>query len=95
VSVDAAQSLATARERLGGRPVQGNLDPARLAAGWRAASDGLDAVIVANAGRPGHVFNTGHALPPGADPALVRDMVDAVHQRTADRRSHVLTEGVR
>jgi uroporphyrinogen decarboxylase len=83
VSVDAGQSLSAARARLGAMPVQGNLDPARVDAGWRAASDGIDTVIAANAGRAGHVFNTGHALPPGVDPDLVRDVVDAVHQRTA------------
>jgi uroporphyrinogen decarboxylase len=83
VSVDAGQSFASARARLGAVPLQGNLDPARVAAGWRTASEGIDIVLAANAGRAGHVFNTGHALPPGVNPDLVRDVVDAVHQRTA------------
>ena len=81
--MDAGQSLATARERLAGRPVQGNLDPARLAAGWAATSAGIDAVLAANDGRPGHIFNTGHAIPPGTPPAVLRSAVEAVHERTA------------
>ena len=83
VGVDAGQSLADARRRLGALPVQGNLDPARIAAGWGATSSGIDAVLAANDGRPGHVFNTGHAVPRETPPALLRDVVEAVHDRTA------------
>jgi uroporphyrinogen decarboxylase len=85
VGVDAAQPLGSARDRLGTRPVQGNLDPARLAAGWAATSEGITRVLAENDGRPGHVFNTGHAIPRETPPALLRDIVDAVHERTAQR----------
>lgn len=100
VSIDGAQSLAAARARLDGRPVQGNLDPARLGADWGVAQDGVDAVLGANDGRDGHIFNTGHAIPRDTDPMRLRDIVRLVHDRTAgvgDRarqRAHELTTGV-
>jgi uroporphyrinogen decarboxylase len=83
VGVDSGQSLARARERLPATAVQGNLDPARLGAGWEAIAHGADAVIAANAGRPGHIFNTGHAVPRDTSPELLRDLVAFVHDRGA------------
>jgi uroporphyrinogen decarboxylase len=90
VGIDAAQSLAAARTKLGDTAVQGNLDPARLSAGWSTLSAGIDAVLAENGGRSGHVFNTGHAVPPDTSPRVLGDVIDAVHQRTA--RSAALTE---
>jgi uroporphyrinogen decarboxylase len=87
LGVDSGQSLAGVRARLGARPVQGNLDPARVTAGWAATSDGIDAVLAANAGRPGHVFNTGHAVPRETEPGVLRDIVQTVHDRTANQRA--------
>ncbi len=85
VALDSRQSLAAARARLGHRQtVQGNLDPALVMAGWRPAADGTAAILAANAGRPGHVFNLGEAAPRDADPARLRDLVAFVHDRTAD-----------
>ncbi len=96
VGVDAAQPLDAARSRLGSQPVQGNLDPARLLAGWPSTSDGIDRVLAANAGRPGHVFNTGHAIPRETPPALLRDVVEAVHDRSAvGERPPLVTGGAR
>lgn len=83
VSIDSAQSLAAARIRLDGRPVQGNLDPARLGADWGVVQEGIDAVLSANDGRAGHIFNTGHAIPRDTDPMRLRDIVHLVHDRTA------------
>jgi uroporphyrinogen decarboxylase len=92
VAVDGGQALAVARARLGTTPVQGNLDPARIAAGWSASSAGIDAVLAGNGGRLGHIFNTGHAVPRDAPPSLLRDVVAAVHERSA-RISGSLVEG--
>jgi uroporphyrinogen decarboxylase len=84
VALDSRQDLGATRDRLGDRqPVQGNLDPALVMAGWRQASDGAAAVLDANARRPGHVFNLGEAAPRDADPARLRDLVAFVHDRTA------------
>ncbi len=82
VGVDAAQPLDAARSRLGQVAVQGNLDPARLGAGWPVVADGVAAVLAANGGRAGHIFNTGHAVPRDTDPSRLRDVVRLVHDRT-------------
>ncbi len=83
VGVDATQSLARARGRLAATPVQGNLDPARLAADWPTVAAAVRTVLEGNGGRPGHIFNTGHAVPRDTAPARLRDIVRLVHERTA------------
>ncbi len=89
ISIDAGQSLARAWEHLGpGRGVQGNLDPALLLAGWPAIEDGARAVLGEAAGRPGHLFNLGHAIPRGTDPGILRDLAAYVHAAPIDRSPH-------
>jgi uroporphyrinogen decarboxylase len=65
------------------RAVQGNLDAARLLAGWQATRTGAQAVLDEAAGRPGHVFNLGHGVLPQTDPELLHRLVDYVHEQTA------------
>jgi len=84
VSVDHGQSLAAARRRLGPAvAVQGNLDPARLVAGQSALVAGVEEVLEAAGPLPGHIFNAGHAVPRDTEPAVLRDVVALVHERTA------------
>ena len=80
IGIDHRVDLGDARNRLGpDRAVQGNLDPARLLAGGEAVRAGADEVLAAAGGRPGHIFNLGHAAPPGTDPALLADLAAHVH----------------
>ncbi|MEN8375077.1 MAG: uroporphyrinogen decarboxylase [Gemmatimonadota bacterium] len=65
------------------RAIQGNLDPATLAAGRDAALAAAADVLRRAGGRPGHIFNVGHGLTPDADPEVVRAVVDFVHESTA------------
>jgi uroporphyrinogen decarboxylase len=84
IGIDHRQSLADAWRRLGpGRGVQGNLDAARLLAGWEPTRAGAREVLVEAAGRPGHIFNLGHGVLPETDPALLRRLVDFVHHETS------------
>jgi len=84
MGVDHRVSLADAWRRIGpDRGIQGNLDGARLLAGWDAVEAGATRVLAEAAGRPGHVFNLGHGVLPGTDPDLLRRLVDLVHERTA------------
>jgi uroporphyrinogen decarboxylase len=84
IGLDHRVSLADAWRRIGeGRGVQGNLDSARLLAGWEATRDGARAVLDEAAGRPGHVFNLGHGVLPQTDTELLRRLVDLVHEQTA------------
>jgi uroporphyrinogen decarboxylase len=79
IGVDARQSLAAAWARVPDRGIQGNLDGARLLAGWDATQAGARAVLAEAAGRPGHIFNLGHGIAPETDPATVRRLVELVH----------------
>jgi uroporphyrinogen decarboxylase len=83
LGVDAGQSLADARRRVAGVAVQGNLDPTVLAADWATVADAVRAVLAENDGRPGHVFNTGHAVPRDTPPERLCDVVRLVHDETA------------
>jgi uroporphyrinogen decarboxylase len=84
IGLDHRVSLADGWRRVGfDRGVQGNLDPARLLAGWDATHAGALSVLDEAASRPGHVFNLGHGVLPATDPDLLRRLVDLVHEQTA------------
>jgi uroporphyrinogen decarboxylase len=81
IGVDARQSLAEAWRRIGPeRAIQGNLDPARVAAGWTASEEGARAVLAEAGGRPGHIFNLGHAIAPGTEERTLARLVELVHE---------------
>jgi len=91
IGVDHRMSLAEAWRRVGpDRGVQGNLDAARLLAGWEATEAGARAVLDEADGRVGHIFNLGHGVLPGTDPGLLRRLVDFVHEQTS--RAGVVAE---
>jgi len=93
IGLDHRVSLADAWRRVGyDRGVQGNLDAARLLAGWEATRVGAEAVLDEAAGRPGHVFNLGHGVLPETDTEVLRRLVDLVHEQTA--RTEAVTEVV-
>jgi uroporphyrinogen decarboxylase len=84
IGIDHRVSLSDAWARLGaGRGIQGNLDAARLLAGWEATKDGAIAVLREADARVGHIFNLGHGVLPETDPDLLRRLVDLVHETTA------------
>jgi uroporphyrinogen decarboxylase len=93
IGVDHRVSLADAWRRVGDdRGIQGNLDAARLLAGWEPTEAGARAVLAEAGGRVGHVFNLGHGVLPQTDTGLLRRLVDLVHEETA--RSPAVAEVV-
>ncbi|MFL6012216.1 MAG: uroporphyrinogen decarboxylase [Gaiellaceae bacterium] len=68
------------------RGVQGNLDPAVLLAPWERIEAETRAILDRAGGRPGHVFNLGHGVPPNADPAVLRRLTELVHEATVEAR---------
>ena len=81
IGIDSRQSLRQAWARVGpDRGIQGNLEPARLLAGWPVVEEGTRAVLAEVDGRPGHIFNLGHAAPRETDPGLLRELVAFVHE---------------
>ncbi|TCM38308.1 uroporphyrinogen decarboxylase [Kribbella sp. VKM Ac-2568] len=65
------------------KPVQGNLDPALLFAGWNAIEPEIDRILHEGQAAPGHIFNLGHGVPPNADPEVLHKVVQAVHAKSA------------
>jgi uroporphyrinogen decarboxylase len=85
IGIDHRVSLADAWRRVGyDRGIQGNLDAARVLAGWDATEAGARAVLADADGRPGHVFNLGHGVLPQSDTGLLRRLVAFVHEETAN-----------
>jgi uroporphyrinogen decarboxylase len=79
VGVDWRTPLDKARLAVGERAVQGNLDPAVLAAPWPVVATETDRVMQAASGAPGHIFNLGHGVLPDTDPDVLARVVDYVH----------------
>ena len=81
VGIDHRVPLDEASRRLGGRtPVQGNIDPAMLAAPWPVLAEHVRDVLRRGRAAPGHVVNLGHGVPPTADPDVLSAIVRLVHQ---------------
>ena len=65
--------------RRAGKPVQGNLDPARCLGSADLAVDAAREVLH-HAGRDtGHIFNLGHGVIPHTNPDVLAAVVDVVH----------------
>ncbi len=80
VGVDWRVPLDAARDRLGPDvAVQGNLDPEAAFAPWPVLEEKVHAVLDANTGRPGHIFNLGHGVLPETDPDQLTRVVETVH----------------
>ncbi|MFF1530788.1 uroporphyrinogen decarboxylase [Cellulomonas sp. NPDC058312] len=80
VGVDHRIGLDEAVRRLDGRvPVQGNIDPALLAAPWPVLEAHVRDVVARGAVAPGHVVNLGHGVPPETDPTVLTRVVELVH----------------
>ncbi|WP_417216340.1 uroporphyrinogen decarboxylase [Arthrobacter sp.] len=80
VGVDYRLPLDEANRRLGGTSVlQGNIDPALLAAPWEVLEEHVRSVLAAGDRTPGHVVNLGHGVPPDTDPEVLTRLVDLVH----------------
>ncbi|MFF2277730.1 uroporphyrinogen decarboxylase [Agromyces sp. NPDC058126] len=84
VGVDYRVPLSVAAERVGpGVPLQGNLDPALLAAPWPVLEAAVREVLRQAEAAPAHVFNLGHGVPPETDPTVLTRVVELVHEAGA------------
>jgi uroporphyrinogen decarboxylase len=69
------------------RAVQGNLDPAVLLGPWERVETAARDVLARAAGRPGHIFNLGHGVPPRTDPDIVSRLAELVRESTVEARA--------
>ncbi|MET0789848.1 MAG: uroporphyrinogen decarboxylase [Cellulomonas sp.] len=81
IGVDYRLPLDEANRRLGGTtPLQGNIDPALLAAPWPVLEAHVRDVVARGSVAPGHVVNLGHGVPPETDPTVLTRVAELVHQ---------------
>jgi uroporphyrinogen decarboxylase len=81
VGIDHRVPLDEASRRLGGgTPVQGNIDPAMLAAPWPVLAEHVRDVLRRGRAAPAHVVNLGHGVPPTTDPDVLTAIVRLVHE---------------
>lgn len=83
IGIDWRIDLDRARALVGDRPVQGNLDPAVAAGPWSKAAEQASAILDANGGRTGHVFNLGHGVLPHTPVENLQRLVELVHGHAA------------
>jgi uroporphyrinogen decarboxylase len=83
IGLDWRIALAEGRRLVGDKAVQGNLDPVLLLGPWEGVAETARWILAQNAGRAGHVFNLGHGVIPGTDPAQLQRLVDLVHEEGA------------
>lgn len=79
VGIDYRTPLDEAIERLPGIPVQGNIDPAALSAGWDVLERHTLDVVERGRRAPGHIVNLGHGVPPDTDPTVLTRLVERIH----------------
>ena len=68
VGVDWRTPLSSAIPRVGGRAVQGNLDPTLVFAPTEVMRARAAEIVEAGRAAPGHIFNLGHGVIPDTDP---------------------------
>lgn len=87
VGVDWRVDIDDAWEQIGsGHGIMGNLDPTLLLSSWETIAVGTHEILSRINGRPGHIFNLGHAVHPATNPDMLRRLVDTVHQHKIEHR---------
>ncbi len=81
IGVDWRISLGKAKKIIGNKSLQGNLDPALLLAPWETLTQTVDRMLGEIYPKQGYIFNLGHGMPPEADDAVVKKLVEYVHAK--------------
>lgn len=80
LGVDYRTPLDEAAQLVPDLPLQGNIDPALLAAGWPALEAHARDVVRRGQVAPAHIVNLGHGVPPTTDPQVLTDLVALIHE---------------
>jgi len=82
VGIDWRVPLAAGIERVGGRAVQGNLDPTLVFAPTEVMLQRAREVLDAGAAAAGHIFNLGHGVIPSTDPDQLARLTHFVQEHS-------------
>lgn len=83
VGVDWRTPLDKAAGLVGGRVVQGNLDPCTVMAPDVLLEREVRRILAEGKAAPGHIFNLGHGVLPETDPDALTRTVELVHENSA------------
>lgn len=81
IGVDWRLSLGNAKQIIGSKALQGNLDPAILLAPWETLTQTIDRMLSEINPKQGYIFNLGHGMPPEANDTVIRRLVEYVHKK--------------
>lgn len=81
VGLDWRVNLTKVRPSLGGKSVQGNLDPVVLLADQATIHAKVDQLIDSLDDRNGFIFNFGHGVLPETDDTKLRELVEYIHAK--------------
>jgi len=79
IGVDWRIELSRAREIVGKKALQGNLDPHVLLCDWPVVEKKVDEMLQDLGNRKGYIFNLGHGVLPETPDGQVKKLVDYVH----------------
>lgn len=80
IGLDWTINIADAKQQVGNKvALQGNLDPGVLYSSSDCVIKHAKKILDGFTAETGHVFNLGHGIHPGIDPAKVKALVDFVH----------------
>lgn len=79
IGVDWRIDINQAVQKIGGKAIQGNLDPALLLCSPREIKKGVSRILSQVGKKRGFIFNIGHGIFPQTDPAKVRIAIQQVH----------------
>lgn len=95
IGIDWRISLDDAWRRIGSeRGIQGNLDPVALLGPVAHMEREATRVLERAAGRPGHIFNLGHGVHPQTPVAMLKRLVDCVHEVSSDVTASTVRDSV-
>ncbi|MDO8518006.1 MAG: uroporphyrinogen decarboxylase [bacterium] len=81
IGVDWRISLAAAQTLVGGKALQGNLDPAVLLGGQQTIEKKVDELLGELPSHTGYIFNLGHGILPETDDQKVKKLVEYIHAK--------------
>ncbi len=80
ISVDWRIDIGDAWDKIGKKALQGNLDPALMLCDIKTIRERAGRILDRVGGRPGHIFNLGHGMPPTTPVDNAAGLVSAVHE---------------
>lgn len=81
VGIDWRIELAAAKRIVGGKVLQGNLDPALLLSDWDIIRARVDETVASIDPHRGYIFNLGHGVLPETNDATLKRLVEYLHEK--------------